>query len=188
MIGERTEEVNLAELLKVARREFNDQDSTLDEGLLQAQWPQLRQRLSTAMNNWIDVPVEVVSRPSINHQLPNYQLPNMSPIATARSVPQFITLRPPVMLPTSLRAQPLTVTVVSGDRHDPLAALSLPVMGNPITAPPRAQVQVQVQASAPAPATAPPAAPAPTTPAEPLWKSRCRARFQVKTSDVWSSL
>ena len=33
LIGERTEEVNLAELLKVARREFNDKDATLDEGL-----------------------------------------------------------------------------------------------------------------------------------------------------------
>ena len=33
LIGERTEEVNLAELLKVARREFNEKDATLDEGL-----------------------------------------------------------------------------------------------------------------------------------------------------------
>jgi SNF2-related domain/Helicase conserved C-terminal domain len=52
LIGERTEEVNLAELLKVARREFNERDTTLDEALLHAQWPALRQRLGTAMGQW----------------------------------------------------------------------------------------------------------------------------------------
>jgi hypothetical protein len=46
LIGERTEEINLAELLRVARREFNDKDNSLDEALLQAEWPKLRDRLA----------------------------------------------------------------------------------------------------------------------------------------------
>ena len=52
LIGERTEEVNLAELLKVAQREFNEEDATLDEALLQAQWPDLRDKLSASMRAW----------------------------------------------------------------------------------------------------------------------------------------
>jgi len=56
LIGERTEEINLAELLKVARREFDERDSPLDEGLLHAPWPALRHRLNSAMRRWIDLP------------------------------------------------------------------------------------------------------------------------------------
>jgi hypothetical protein len=52
LIGERSEEINLAELLKVARREFNEKDNTLDEALLQAEWPALRDRLSASMRCW----------------------------------------------------------------------------------------------------------------------------------------
>lgn len=52
LIGERSEEVNLAELLKVAQREFNEKDKTLDEMLLQSQWPTLRDRLSASMRSW----------------------------------------------------------------------------------------------------------------------------------------
>lgn len=105
LIGERTEEVNLAELLKVARREFSEKDATIDEGLLQAQWPQLRLRLNTAMRYWIDIPAEVV--PS-------------GPVA--RAVHEFGTIRPPAMLPTDLRHQSLAA---GAGRHDPLAALPL---------------------------------------------------------------
>jgi hypothetical protein len=106
LIGERTEEINLAELLKVARREFNEKDATPDEGLLQAQWPQLRQRLDIAMRHWIEVPAEVAQ-----------------PVPVARAVPEFLTIRPPALLPPNLRRQPLAV---STERHDPLAALTLP--------------------------------------------------------------
>ncbi len=59
LIGERSEEINLAELLKVARREFNEKDNTLDEALLQTEWPRLRDRLGGAMRRWnIDAPSE----------------------------------------------------------------------------------------------------------------------------------
>jgi hypothetical protein len=58
LIGERGEEINLAELLKIARREFNDKTNTIDEGLLQAEWPKLRDRLAVAMRHWdiLDAP------------------------------------------------------------------------------------------------------------------------------------
>jgi hypothetical protein len=63
LIGERTEEINLAELLQVARREFNERDNTLDEPLLQAEWPKLRAKLARAMHGWeidsIEAPAEV---------------------------------------------------------------------------------------------------------------------------------
>ena len=91
LIGERTEEVDLVELLKVARREFNEKDSTWDEGLLQAQWPALRQRLGSAMRQWIDLPaanIQVIPVNPCNPCLP-----------VARAVPDFITIRPPAMLP-----------------------------------------------------------------------------------------
>jgi hypothetical protein len=52
LIGERSEEINLAELLKVARKEFNEKDNTLDEALLQSEWPALRDRLAVAMRAW----------------------------------------------------------------------------------------------------------------------------------------
>ena len=52
LIGERSEEVNLAELLKVAQREFNAESDTLDEALVHAQWPALREQLRTAMAGW----------------------------------------------------------------------------------------------------------------------------------------
>jgi hypothetical protein len=52
LIGERTEEINLAQLLKVARRDFNEKDNTLDEARLQAEWPKLRGQLASAMQRW----------------------------------------------------------------------------------------------------------------------------------------
>jgi hypothetical protein len=52
LIGERPDEINLAQLLNLAREEFNTQDQTVDESLLQRQWPDLRARLARAMAAW----------------------------------------------------------------------------------------------------------------------------------------
>ena len=54
LIGERTEEVNLAELLKVAHREFADEKTkTIDEAELYARWSStLRPQLQQAMVEW----------------------------------------------------------------------------------------------------------------------------------------
>jgi hypothetical protein len=49
LIGESTEEINLAELLQIAFEEFNDgKIRTYDETLLEAEWPQLKSKLSEA--------------------------------------------------------------------------------------------------------------------------------------------
>src|ERR1039458_1579307 len=64
LIGERTEEINLAELLKIAHKEFDAGSNTIDEALLQAQWlggPSgigLRDKLRAAMAAWDLHPVE----------------------------------------------------------------------------------------------------------------------------------
>jgi len=52
LLGERSEEINLAQLLQVAQREFDAGSDTLDEALVHAQWPALRDRLRTAMAQW----------------------------------------------------------------------------------------------------------------------------------------
>ena len=98
LIGEQSTEVNLAELLEIARREFNEKDATLDEGLLQAQWPKLRQRLDCAMRHWIDLP----SAPPLIAPRSTLHAPTLP---SARSVPAFITIRPPAMLPPNLHGQ-----------------------------------------------------------------------------------
>ncbi|HVM48406.1 MAG TPA: DEAD/DEAH box helicase [Candidatus Acidoferrum sp.] len=153
LIGERTEEVNLAELLHVARREFNAREATIDEDALRSQWPALRQRLHHAWRQWIDLPA-AVARP-------------------VRLAPEFITIRPPAMLPSNLRGSALPSAIgyrrsaisSAPDRHDPLAAFTVEALQTP----------------------APP--PDPPDPAPPLWKLRARARFATVTnSDVWSSL
>lgn len=56
LIGERTEEINLAKLLRVAQREFDADTQTFDEALLHRQWPALRDRLTTAMTRWDAAP------------------------------------------------------------------------------------------------------------------------------------
>ena len=68
LIGERTEEVNLAELLRIAQKEFDGRTNTLDEALLQAQWPALRAKLSLAMQAWDDLPALASAR--VDHQSP----------------------------------------------------------------------------------------------------------------------
>jgi len=163
LIGERTEEVNLAELLKVARREFNEKDSTLDEGRLQAQWPALRQRLGSAMRQWIDLPAADV------------QVIPIRAVPVARAVPEFIAICPPAMLPVNMRGEPLTVVSKSPERHDPLAALT---------------VHTTTQTTAPARLLAAVPSPAPPTPPDvPLWQQRARARAcRVCNPDVWASL
>jgi hypothetical protein len=131
LIGERTEEVNLAELLKVARREFNKKDATLDEGLLQAQWPRLRQRLACAWRHWIDLPVPTLTRPQV---------------AVARAVPDFITIQPRAILSSNLRGQAFTVSAAGPERHDPLAAITVRAVQAPALLPPPAEPEWKLRA------------------------------------------
>ncbi len=52
LLGERPEEVNLAELLQVAAREFDEKSKTIDESTLESEWPALRERLKEAAREW----------------------------------------------------------------------------------------------------------------------------------------
>ena len=71
---------------------------------MQAQWPKLRQRLDCAWRHWINLPVSTLS---------------LTPVAVARAVPDFITIRPPAMLPPNLRAQATTAEPAAPQRHAP---------------------------------------------------------------------
>ena len=65
LIGERTEDVSLAELLAVARAEFDPGTVSVDEAAIQAAWPALRQQLRTAALAWPPArPVSALFRPS----------------------------------------------------------------------------------------------------------------------------
>jgi SNF2 family DNA or RNA helicase len=62
LIGERSEEISLAELLNIAREEFDTEDKSVDEAAIQREWPQLKARLADAMSRWTpDVPRRVDS-------------------------------------------------------------------------------------------------------------------------------
>lgn len=52
LMSERAEEVNLADLLKIAHKEFDAGSETIDEALIHAQWPALRDKLKAAMTAW----------------------------------------------------------------------------------------------------------------------------------------
>jgi len=45
-------EVNLAELLALTRQEFNDRNETVDECILETDWPALRHNLRAAAAQW----------------------------------------------------------------------------------------------------------------------------------------
>jgi hypothetical protein len=66
LIGERNEEVNLAELLRIAQAEFNSENKTIDEALLQAGWPELRGQLACAMRAWDALPAVPTARQDLN--------------------------------------------------------------------------------------------------------------------------
>ena len=56
--GELCEEVNLFERLKVAQREFCAKTDSIDEALIHAQWPALREKSRRARSRW-DQPIRV---------------------------------------------------------------------------------------------------------------------------------
>jgi len=109
LIGERTEEVNLAELLQVARREFNEKDHTLDEALLQAEWPKLRAKLTTAMQGWetgfIEAPAEVEpAAPVISVNAATGLTPSEAPILLPTVLPDDLLTHSTKIIPFTLPA------------------------------------------------------------------------------------
>jgi hypothetical protein len=96
LIGERSEEVSLAELLQVARASFGQDLRTLDETALERAWPDLRRRLGAAGQGWDALP----GRPTV-------AAPTVAP-AAARRIP--VACPPAVARPVAIRhpARPAT--------------------------------------------------------------------------------
>ncbi|MBI4661491.1 MAG: DEAD/DEAH box helicase [Verrucomicrobia bacterium] len=52
LLGEMGTELNLAELLDIAAKEFDEATKTIDESVLESEWPALRGRLREAFGLW----------------------------------------------------------------------------------------------------------------------------------------
>jgi len=65
LIGEQTMEVNLAELLDIARKEFENGSHavTVDAKALEKEWPPLRSELSSAVHAWRLKGLELIGVP-----------------------------------------------------------------------------------------------------------------------------
>jgi len=109
LIGERTEEVNLAELLQIAQQEFNSQNNTIDEAMLQAQWPALRQQLASAAAGWTNG--AAASTVPLRNLIPKAKVSTVKPFtAPSRNYPPVIRriitpiheLPPPPPMPTAI--------------------------------------------------------------------------------------
>jgi hypothetical protein len=118
LMGERSEEINLAQLLQVAQREFDPTSDTLDEGLIHAQWPALRDRLSAAMQAWDDT-CEVASAPALAAAPQSATAPARRRIVapSPRQPAMLVANRPPAAAAggtrrTVLRRNPLTGRMV----------------------------------------------------------------------------
>lgn len=74
LIGERTEDVSLAELLAIARQEFDAGTVSVDEAAIQRAWPALRAQLQSAADSWapalLRAPSPVRSAQTLNSQPP----------------------------------------------------------------------------------------------------------------------
>jgi len=82
LLGEQAEEVNLAELLEIARKEFaaGKDIVTIDEAELEKEWPPLRTQLNTALRAWrfkgleligVDDSAPVIELSSMEHRAPS---------------------------------------------------------------------------------------------------------------------
>lgn len=77
LLGENPEEVNLSDILRIAAAEFDPDSKTVDESIIEAEWPSLRQRLHSAALAWRQcaavageaaVPTNLVPLPPIHPQ------------------------------------------------------------------------------------------------------------------------
>lgn len=69
LIGEASEEVNLAQLLREAANTFNSETKTIDEALLAHRWHDLRTRIQVAALRWTDG-LPVAATPQVGHVTP----------------------------------------------------------------------------------------------------------------------
>lgn len=188
LIGERTEEVNLAELLKIAHAEFaalegsGESAKTIDEALIHAQWPGLREQLRTAMRAWAPAPPPMVGRDSVEPIIAR----------AARTIPVTnqtpVTHNPEVKIKHMKRNQPQKIQPLIPVTHDlglpPLPAGQRPQLHTPAPPVGRDSIELKPQTLNPQPST-PPASD---------WRARLKARvanIQKNTSyanDPWRKL
>ena len=93
LLGEHSSEVNLAELLDTARREFS-KDGTIDEAVLEQEWPALCARLAGRMKSWARGTVSlenetvapvIVTNPSPNETPVETMIPRHTPKPVTRN-------------------------------------------------------------------------------------------------------
>jgi hypothetical protein len=72
LLGETSTEVNLAELLEIAAKEFENNQNTIEETILEADWPGLRDRLRDSAVAW-DLQAALPARSIV---VPPSRLPN----------------------------------------------------------------------------------------------------------------
>lgn len=141
LMGERSEEINLAELLQVAQREFDPASDTLDEALLHAQWPALRDQLHAAMTAWDatceQVPVTAPTRATVPKPRRFLVPANPAPAARLRYDPatgryfrvvEKVTVVPSLPPPPVLRpreGEKVAESRTNGIRENPTSAESL---------------------------------------------------------------
>lgn len=133
LIGERADEVNLAELLQIARSEFaRGEAKTIDEATLSEQWPNLRAQLQTAAAAW-DEGLPAKAAPVISASQPRSYLDLESLFKRKSETPMH---HPAAPIPAAEEAERPVFSSPSpggegaplGDqRHDPLARLTQPV-------------------------------------------------------------
>ncbi len=141
LLGEHASEVNLAELLDTARKEFAASGNTIptvDEAELEQQWPALRAELAATVKAWhspcapgvrpsrppCETPVEPVSPLTTNQPLtipdmrnnhPPYNANANSPVRVApRPAPEWrrrCSSGRPVIVPPATQAEPMVTTV-----------------------------------------------------------------------------
>ncbi|MGN6556197.1 MAG: hypothetical protein ACTHLW_21005, partial [Verrucomicrobiota bacterium] len=92
LMQKHVEELNHAELLRIAWRDFSNKD-TIDERELMKSWPELRAGLAAAQNNWGHVPATqtaVVARLQAAPPIANILRPEFRPVrrlTDVRAVP-----------------------------------------------------------------------------------------------------
>ncbi len=118
LIGEQSSEVNLAELLEIAKKEFKDGNiMTVDETELEKEWPGLRSELSVAARAWRHKGLELIGVPASDTVA--LELPQVEGVEAAA-----VTVEPPTRfhIPAS---KPRPVLEIQGDDINLFAGLPL---------------------------------------------------------------
>jgi len=89
LIGEQSEEVNLAELLEIAKKEFEEgaQLITVDEKKLEKEWPPLRSQLSVAAKSWRLKGLELLGAAPTAISLPELEAATVPPCRSEAEEP-----------------------------------------------------------------------------------------------------